>query len=339
MATRLGLDHVPAGWFGALPTTAQAIARDIRHDLELLADTLLGDNIRPPGWTGSDPLMRCDRSTQNLVELLQRQGLFTPNLLAGNPDYCRLMAAQVGQFTEINLLNQQIVPLPTEAAPAQTTSGGESSLPSAPPSGASYFAVEDLGLAFLDRYATRFVGTVPNNVPFTPVARSYTQFSHMTLVQGDQFEVFVDYKTTTIDTNTFNTLPDMNSFPGSPVCGASWCQPERKIAGMESRTSSQRLASGGLINAGTNMVIYYDGDDQNGMTRVRMKLCDRPTVTNQAICEPATAMILPDGSAAVPVGTVDGLLQFYAPYAYTTTSVRSANLYTIDLWIDPPEFR
>jgi len=72
MANTLGLDNIPVGWFGAQTSTATAIARDIRHDLELLADSLVGPNIRPPGWNGDDPLMRCDRSTQNLVTLLVR---------------------------------------------------------------------------------------------------------------------------------------------------------------------------------------------------------------------------------------------------------------------------
>ena len=87
------------------------------------------------------------------------------------------------------------------------------------------------------------------------------------------------------------------------------------------------------------MVIYYDGDDQDGMTKARMELCDRPTSTGQAQCEPATEVILPDGSSAPPVDTVDGLIQFYVPVKYTHTSVRSRNFYTADLWIDPPENR
>src|SRR5689334_24388084 len=36
----LGADKRPPGWFGTVLSTPYAIARDIRHDLELLADTV-----------------------------------------------------------------------------------------------------------------------------------------------------------------------------------------------------------------------------------------------------------------------------------------------------------
>ena len=91
-----------------------------------------------------------------------------------------------------------------------------------------------------------------------------------------------------------------------------------------------------LVNAGSNMVIYYDGEDHDGMTKVRMELCDRPTSTNEAICEPVIEVILPDGSPSPAVDTLGGLSQFYVPYSYTTTSVYSRNFFTVDLWIDPP---
>jgi hypothetical protein len=246
----------------------------------------------------------------------------------------------VGQFAEINLLSAQAALL---QSPSVQTGGGQPSAPASRSAGpGTHYAVEEFGLAFMNRYATRVVGNVPPTVPFTPVARSLTQFSHMTLVQGENFEVFVDYKTTTIDANTFNSLPDVNTYPSNLFCAADWCKPEWRLPLFEIRSlggGGRGLAATGLVNAGTNMIIHYDGDDHMGMTRVRMELCDRPTSTNQAICEAVTQVILPDGTAAVPVGNVGGLLQFYAPYAYTTTSVRSKNFYTIDLWIDPPEFR
>jgi hypothetical protein len=174
-------------------------------------------------------------------------------------------------------------------------------------------------------------------VPFTPVARSFTQFSRMTLVQGADFEVFVDYATTTITKNEFSVLPNVNSFPTNIFCGAEWCEDPREIAGIGS--SGRRVSAVGLVNAGTNMVIYYDGDDQNGQTKVRMELCDRPTRSGQAICEPVIEVVRPDGSVAQSVGSLGGILQFYVPYTYSTTSVRSRNLHTADLWIDPPSER
>ncbi|MGV2437518.1 MAG UNVERIFIED_CONTAM: hypothetical protein LVT10_23605 [Anaerolineae bacterium] len=37
----------PLGWFGVNPTTPYALARDVRHDLELLADLLIAPGVRP----------------------------------------------------------------------------------------------------------------------------------------------------------------------------------------------------------------------------------------------------------------------------------------------------
>jgi hypothetical protein len=343
MARLVGLDNVPTGWFGAVPSTAYAIARDIRHDLELLTDVVLAPNVRPPGWAGGDPLMRCDRSTQNLVQLLARSGLYTPSVLPIAPNYCQQVALQVSQFTEVNLLERQSIPAlaPASANPASADSAAAAS--AAPASGSAATTRDSTGLAYLDRYATQRVGAIPPNVPFEPVARSYTQFSNMTLVRGANFEVFVDYKTTTISDDAFRRLPDVNTAGANTFCQADWCTPVQQIAGMGSG-GSRSTGSGGmqgktLVNAGTNMIIYYDGEDQGGMTRVRMELCDKPTSSGQAVCEPVTEVILPDGTSAPILATINGLPQFYVPYQYTTTSARSRRYYTADLWINPPEAR
>ena len=336
MAASVGLDHIPENWFGPSPGTHYTIARDIRHDLETLADAAGEMNLRPPGWAGDDPVMRCDRSTQNLVLLLERDGLFVPNVDPVNPNFCKLVSAQVNQYTIGNLIvnNNSLAPQQTviinengeaNPAPIQSSSGTEN-------------ALDNIGIAFLDRYATQRVGKVPSSVRFTPVARSFVQFSHMTLVRGDNFEVFVDYATTTLSQRDFSVLPNVNNVGINTFCNAEWCQPVVFIPAIDSGRRGT-LAATGLINAGSNMVIHYDGEDRDGMSKVRMELCDRATRTNQAICEPATEVILPSGNPAPVVGTLGGLAQFYVPYSYTTTSVRSRNFFTVDLWIDPPEAR
>lgn len=335
MATALGVGNVPVGWFGPVPSTSFAIARDIRHDLELLADVVIQPSVRPPGWAGDDPLMRCDRSTQNLVTLLARNGLFVPSADPAHPDYCQLVVTEIGQFTEVNLLNSSTSLQADTQEPESTDAGGGNATSSA--ATGSAVALSGIGLAFLDRYATQRVGTIPASVRFEPVGRSLVQFSRMTLVRGDNFEVFVDYKTTGISDQVFSTLPNVNNVGINTFCEASWCQPVTFIPGIGSGRGS--LASTGLVNAGSNMIIHYDGDDQDGMTKVRMELCDRATSTNEAICEAVIEVILPDGSLSPAVDTLGGMAQFYVPYSYTITSVRSRNFFTIDLWIDPPEQR
>lgn len=207
-ARLLSADQRPDGWFGAVPSTPNAIARDIRHDLELLADQVVQPGVRPPGWAGDRPMMRCDRSTQNLVLLLERTAQFIVTADPGNLDYCHQVAIQASQFTEARLLN------PT--ASVAMSSG-------ATPAG-SITANGNITIAFLDRNARRSVGVVPLSEPFTPVARSYAQFSNMVLVRGQSFEVFVDYTTTTLTRAQFEALGDVNSITSTPTCDAYWCK-------------------------------------------------------------------------------------------------------------------
>ncbi|MBL8164432.1 MAG: hypothetical protein JNJ61_20760 [Anaerolineae bacterium] len=205
--TILGPDQRPPGWFGAVPSTTYAIARDIRHDLETLADAVNPPNVRPPGWAGGDPLMRCSRSVQMLVTVLERSGRFTLQVDLNDPNFCLAAELQASQFAESNLnaLTQ----------PAATTSSG---LPAGSLQIDSEFAV-----AFLTRFGSRQVGAIPLGTVISPVARSTAQFSRMMLVRGDGFEVFLDYRDTTIDEAGFMALPDVDTITSAPVCRASWC--------------------------------------------------------------------------------------------------------------------
>lgn len=203
LARLLGADTRPDAWFGAVPSTPFAVARDIRHDIELLADIVIAPSVRPPDWSGDAPLMRCDRATQNLVELLQREGRFTLTTDPNQSDYCRRAAVEVSQFVEVNLLGA--------GAGGVAASDG-------------YRANNSQALAFLDRGASRRAGIIPTEAVFTPLARSYTQFSNMALVRDDGFEVFVDYTSTTIPREVFETLPDVSAAASAPVCAAAWCE-------------------------------------------------------------------------------------------------------------------
>lgn len=204
----LGVDQRPSGWFGAVPSTASAIARDIRHDLELLADTVVQPNVRPPGWTGADPLMRCDRATQNLIELLRLTAQFILLADPNSADYCQRATVLASQFTEQRL--------------GSSSSAGENGAAlvsgSIEPNGSAT-------LAFLDRNARQSVGLIPTEIRFVPLARSYAQFSNMVLVRGDDFEVFVDYKTTTLTDEAFEALDNVDSLTVTPACAADWCAP------------------------------------------------------------------------------------------------------------------
>lgn len=208
-----GAETRPPGWFGPIPGTTLSIARDIRHDLELLADTVGVANVRPSGWAGDDPLLRCSRALQSLVHVLERGGIFTLTVSTGDPTFCTLAEIQASQFAEENQVIGQ-----RGAVPVQTSLG------IAPAAIGSIQITGPFAIAFLDRNANQQVGAVPVGQVITPIARSYAEFSRMTLVRGDGFEVFVDYRDTSLTDDQFTALPDVNTIGSVPACNAGWCQ-------------------------------------------------------------------------------------------------------------------
>lgn len=206
-STLINPESRPRGWMSAFDSTEFAEARDVRYDLELLADLIYGVNNRPQGWVGGDPLLRCNRATQALVNLLERGGIFRLDVPANDTEFCRKAELQVTQFTETQILaNAQLDTLFTDSffilEPQQTGANA---------------------VAFLDTGATRRVGVIPRGIPIRIIARSYAQFSNMMLVSGPDFEVFVDYTTTTVTAEQFRRLPNVASLEINPNCFATWC--------------------------------------------------------------------------------------------------------------------
>ncbi len=327
----------PDGWFGAVPGPTVTIARDIRHDLELLADTVDVPNVRPVGWTGDDPLMRCDRGIQTLVNLLERGGVFSLDVDTNDFNFCKLAELQASEFAERNLLNGQ-------ASLITTSAGGTGAAIQPAPAPGSIQVNSDLAVAFLNRYGTQQVGIIPVGTSLSPVARSFTQFSRMTLVQGDNFEVFIDYRVTTMTDEQFASLPDVNRVTLNTACNAVWCKPVVYTLG---NPASGRSAAGtSLISIGgrtrvpvENLIVYYDGGESGSTTVVRMQLCALPTAQSNNNCQVVDQVIAPNGTALTPVGNLNGMPQFRLPYGYSTHSARTANFYMVDIWISAPHER
>ncbi len=201
----MGAETRPTGWFGVVASIPLAIARDIRHDLELLADVVVGaTGLRPAGWKGDDPLMRCSRATQALFTMLQDRGL-TVIIDFEEANYCAAAELAASRYVERQILQ--------------------------PPPSASTIANQDryafqvdnpFVVAFLDRKAARKIGILPLGTGFTPVSRSYIDFSNMMLVRGDDFVVFLDYTTTQLTQAEFLSLPDVGGATFTD-CQAEWC--------------------------------------------------------------------------------------------------------------------
>ncbi len=208
--TIFGADTRPDGWFGAIFSTPLAIARDLRHDLELVADQIVGvGTIRPAGWQGGDPLMRCDRGTQALVTLIERTG-FASAVDFSQADACAQLANQAAQYAEEQLIQPDFG---SEAAQTNTTTGSTSILP--------YRVSSPYTVAFLDRRAREGIGAIPLNIGFRPIGRSDTAFSNMMLISGEGFQLYVDYTTTDLSYSDFATLPPVGS--DTTYCSAAWC--------------------------------------------------------------------------------------------------------------------
>lgn len=207
----LGIENRPTDWFGAIASTQYAIARDIRHDLELLADTLLESTSRPQGWVGATPILRCDRSTQALAELLERGGIMALNADPNALDYCTQVTQAVSVFTETSLLSMDGQLIFNQQTQVATTAGAARI--------DSRFAV-----AFFDRGAYQRAGVIPIDERVRPVGRSTTRFSNMMLIQGDDFLLYVDYNDTTLSEDDFKELPGALQSPDQLYCNAAFCE-------------------------------------------------------------------------------------------------------------------
>ncbi|GAB4514358.1 MAG: hypothetical protein OHK0046_16340 [Anaerolineae bacterium] len=78
----------PPGWFGATSPQQPILARNVRHDLELAADTVYGPDTRPEGWNGAAQVFRCDRTLQNVLQMLSQFYELEPNTAQSVLDYC-----------------------------------------------------------------------------------------------------------------------------------------------------------------------------------------------------------------------------------------------------------
>jgi len=198
----------PAGWFGAVGSTPLAIARDTRHDIELMADLFYGPGARPTGWRGADPLFKCNRATQTLIALLGRGGLFTLEVAANDPNFCYNAEVAATRFTETRILASN---LETGLFNSSLTVLSE------------YQIDTDIAIGFLDPGAAIKVGIIPRGMPIQVIARSYAQYSNMTLVSGPDFQVYIEYQNTTLTEDQFRSLPNLTGFAPAPTCFAEWC--------------------------------------------------------------------------------------------------------------------
>lgn len=208
LADTLGFS-IPAGWFGISLGAVQYQVRDLRHDIEILADALLGAGSRPNGWGGNpNPLWACDRSVQTLYKLMAQGDFFVAVADPASPDYCAILELQLTNFAEQNLFT-------IDTTESYFTSAVKTTLPG------SVLINTDFAVGFFDIVASQRAAVIPNGTAVTPVGRSTVQFSRMALVEGEGFLLFVEYPSTSLSEEEFRVLdaaPAVQTF-----CNADWC--------------------------------------------------------------------------------------------------------------------
>lgn len=209
VADTLGFE-IPVGWFGIAFGDIQYQVRDMRHDIELLADALLGVGQRPNGWGGNpNPLWACSRSVQTLVRLLGQGDFFVAVADPASPDYCKALEAQVVGFAE-----QRLFTIDTDDS--YFTSAVKTTLPG------SVTANTDFAVGFFDIQATQRAAVIPNGTVMTPIGRNgVNEFSRMVMFEGEGFLLFAEYTFTSLTEDEFKTLeaaPAVQTY-----CTADWC--------------------------------------------------------------------------------------------------------------------
>ncbi len=199
--TLIGED-IPAGWFGVVASSPYAIARDIRHDLELLADAVeLAP--RPANWAGGSALLRCDRTTQALISLLEESTDFTLQADRTAPDFCAVASQEATVFTE-RFLGGAFTVAPTVATGEPRITAGDA-------------------VGFINLAGTVRGGIFPQNERIEIIARQPGDSAVLMLVRGIGFELFVDYRNTNITEAQFLALRSVGGLRVDPRCSASWC--------------------------------------------------------------------------------------------------------------------
>lgn len=101
----------PQDWFGATGSSAELLVRNIRHDLEILATAQYGAGTRPPEWRGAAPLLRCERTLQNVLTLLDTLYNVRPRTPESALNYCAAVSAEAeDQLVSLALADTANIP-------------------------------------------------------------------------------------------------------------------------------------------------------------------------------------------------------------------------------------
>jgi hypothetical protein len=326
---QLGAGQRPDTWIGVIPNAPYFAYRNLRHDLELLANTL-GRVPRPRGWQGIDPIQICDTTLQNLTVMAIFDYQFAREGLAEGAGYCQTLETAVNQLVENP-------PVP-EAAEEQDS---------------RFRAESRLAFSYLDPAATQYMGVMPFGIEFKAWYRNFGE-STMMFVSGQDFAVFIDRRWTTLDENDFQGLPTIEDVRPLTFCDASWCNgpgptptptgsgaielllnastPPAPVSPAEVSGQKQQVSWNNI------RVTYLLDNEVTKTAQVTLEICQ---TTSQTDCEPVTSVFDNNLGAAKPVlSQFNGLNVYEFGYGYTANLIiEGATLFSPDVWISDPTIR
>ncbi len=97
----------PADWLGVTSQRVELVARNVRHDLELSATQSFGGSNRPPEWRGAAPILRCGRTLQNVLALLNTFFNVQTRTPESALSYCQAVAAEAEDSLVANALTDE----------------------------------------------------------------------------------------------------------------------------------------------------------------------------------------------------------------------------------------
>jgi len=330
--TLLGQDVRPEGWNGTISSSLATSYRNLRQDIEILADATpnIGEGVRPNGWQGTDSLIRCSNDVQNLVVLLQQAYQFqVESTIVFSSSFCSLAEDQANNFAE--------------NPPIDLTEEEEQ--------GTLYEAV--YAFAYLDPAALEFMGIVPEGIEFRAWYRNFSG-STMMFVSGENFAVYMDRRWTTMPQEVFDRLPTLEGVIPLAFCDASWCNgpaPTPTPTGggalfdiVNGVTAPAPVEGGGESTGGEGKtqvswnnirINYLLQRPEAGVAQVTLEICND---TAQVACEPVFAVTNTNtGILVAPISQFNGLNVYELPYGYSTNFIiEGATLVSNDIWLNDP---
>jgi hypothetical protein len=375
----LGLDAFPPDeWLGTITIEANQMARDLSHDLELLATLTFETEDRPENWIGAigvSPgifVRNLRHDLEVMADLLLQDRDYLDDL-GGRPfgwlgtegfgddtSFC----ASATQTITLLLTTYYRYEVPEISAPdidvlCNTLDADVNRYAESDPeqiseeelvgdvgvSGRPVFE-SDLAFAYLDTGALQYMGTIPRGVPFEPWYRNFGE-STMMYVVGDNFAVYVSQEWTTMPQDRYFRLPTLQGVIPETYCFADWCAgpgPTPTPTGL-APTPTPGAAPGGpppgggdLVLVPWNQVRVFYDQDKPETGTVLVRL--ELCAAVDFGCEPAQQVYNASGAPLPVINVIGSYPVFELPYGYSNVfTLQSESFYANEVWISDPTLR